>query len=112
MTLHPSLFSPVDLGDLEAQATGWRAVTRAVRPAGHAYTDVGFAPLVTPRALETDQLLGLIADYVHAAEFAKRAGFDGAEVHAANGYLLEQFLRSKTNLRTDAYGGLMTAKAA
>ena len=83
----------------------------AVRPAGQAFTENGFAPHVEPRALETSELPGLVADYVHAAECAKRAGFDGVEVHAANGYLLEQFMRTKTNQRTDAYGGSVENRA-
>jgi N-ethylmaleimide reductase len=83
----------------------------AVKPEGQAFTDTGFQPFVTPRALETNELPGLIADYVHAAECAKRAGFDGVEVHAANGYLLEQFLRTKTNHRTDSYGGSVENRA-
>ncbi|WP_284943548.1 alkene reductase [Acidisoma cladoniae] len=83
----------------------------AVKPIGQAYTESGFAPLVTPRALETSEIPGLIADYVHAAESAKAAGFDGVEVHAANGYLLEQFMRRKTNLRTDNYGGSIENRA-
>lgn len=77
----------------------------AVKPDGQAFTETGFQPFVTPRALETAEIPGLIADYRHAAECAKRAGFDGVEVHAANGYLLEQFLRTHTNHRTDQYGG-------
>ena len=83
----------------------------AVRPEGQAFTEHGFAPHPTPRALETSEIPGLIGDYVHAAECAKRAGFDGVEIHAANGYLLEQFLRSKTNLRTDQYGGSVENRA-
>jgi N-ethylmaleimide reductase len=58
-----------------------------------------------PRALETGELPGIVADYVSAAERAKQAGFDGVEIHSANGYLLDQFLQSKTNRRTDQYGG-------
>lgn len=77
----------------------------AVRPEGKAFTEDGFKPHPTPRALETDELPGIVAQYAHAAACAKRAGFDGVEVHAANGYLLEQFMRSKTNQRTDDYGG-------
>ncbi len=77
----------------------------AVRPEGQAFTEDGFKPHPTPRALETSELPGIVAMYAHAAECAKRAGFDGVEVHAANGYLLEQFMRSKTNRRTDGYGG-------
>jgi N-ethylmaleimide reductase len=59
----------------------------------------------TPRALELDEIAGVIDDYRAAAKRAKAAGFDGVEIHAANGYLLNQFLESKTNHRTDAYGG-------
>jgi N-ethylmaleimide reductase len=70
-----------------------------------AYTYEGFKPLVTPRALETAEISGIVADYAHAAKRAKEAGFDGVEIHAANGYLLQQFLSDKTNKRTDQYGG-------
>ena len=70
-----------------------------------AYTYEGFKPLVTPRALETDEIPGIVKDYAHAAECAKEAGFDGVEIHSANGYLLQQFLSDKTNKRTDRYGG-------
>lgn len=58
-----------------------------------------------PRALETDEIPGIVEDYRRAAEGAKAAGFDGVEIHSANGYLLDQFLQSKTNHRTDVYGG-------
>lgn len=77
----------------------------AIIPAGKAFTETGFQPYVTPRALATDELPGIVADYRAAAIRARDAGFDGVEVHAANGYLLEQFLRDSTNHRTDAYGG-------
>ena len=77
----------------------------AVKPQGQAFTNTGFQPLVTPRALELDEISGVVDQYRHATECARRAGFDGVEVHAANGYLIDQFLRDKTNLRTDAYGG-------
>jgi N-ethylmaleimide reductase len=60
-----------------------------------------------PRALETDEIPGIVEDYRRAAERAKAAGFDGVEIHSANGYLLDQFLQSKTNQRTDQYGGSM-----
>jgi N-ethylmaleimide reductase len=70
-----------------------------------AYTYEGFKPLVTPRALETSEIPGIVADYAHAAQCAKDAGFDGVEIHSANGYLLQQFLSDKTNKRTDRYGG-------
>ena len=69
------------------------------------HTPNGKKDFEVPRALETGELPGVVADYVSAAERAKEAGFDGVEIHAANGYLLDQFLQSKTNQRTDAYGG-------
>ncbi|MGF1483214.1 MAG: alkene reductase [Opitutales bacterium] len=71
----------------------------------YVHTPEGKQPYETPRALETDELPGLVEDYRKAAERAKAAGFDGVEVHGANGYLLDQFLQSRTNERTDAYGG-------
>ena len=69
------------------------------------HTPYGKKPYETPRSLGTDELPGVVADYVAAAKRAKSAGFDGVEVHSANGYLLDQFLQSKTNRRDDAYGG-------
>ena len=66
----------------------------AIRPEGKAFTESGFKDHVTPRALETEELPGIVAGYAHAAECARRAGFDGVELHAANAYLLDQFLRS------------------
>ncbi len=72
---------------------------------GTAFTDTGPQAFVVPRALRTDEIPGIIADYAHAAECAKQAGFDGVEIHAANGYLIDQFLRTGTNHRTDTYGG-------
>lgn len=69
------------------------------------HTPQGKKPYETPRALETDEIATTIADYRAAAQRALDAGFDGIEVHAANGYLLDEFLQSKTNHRTDAYGG-------
>jgi N-ethylmaleimide reductase len=77
----------------------------AVKPEGQAFTETGFKPLETPRALELDEIPTIVAQYGRAAENAKRAGFDGVEIHGANGYLIDQFLRDKTNLRDDAYGG-------
>ncbi|VVE63562.1 NADH:flavin oxidoreductase [Pandoraea anapnoica] len=77
----------------------------AIQPAGQAFTEHGFEPHPVPRALETSEIPGIIEQYRHAAECAKRAGFDGVEIHAANGYLLDQFMRDKTNHRTDQYGG-------
>ncbi len=79
----------------------------AVQAQGQAFTETGMQDLVAPRALDLSELPGLIQQYRHAADCAKRAGFDGVEIHAANGYLLEQFLRRLTNHRTDRYGGLI-----
>jgi N-ethylmaleimide reductase len=77
----------------------------AIKPAGEIYTDQGMQPFVTPRALATDELPTLVEDFRRAAANAKEAGFDGVEIHAANGYLIDQFLRDGTNKRGDVYGG-------
>jgi N-ethylmaleimide reductase len=69
------------------------------------HTPSGKQPYETPRALETSEVAAVVADYRTAAQRAKDAGFDGVEVHSANGYLLDTFLQSKTNQRTDEYGG-------
>jgi len=67
----------------------------------------GFADVSAPRALRTEEIAGVVAQYRHAALMAMEAGFDGVEVHGANGYLIEQFLRDSINDRSDAYGGSM-----
>ncbi|HEU5274718.1 MAG TPA: alkene reductase [Xanthobacteraceae bacterium] len=77
----------------------------ALAPAGKLWTLEGMRPFETPRALATEEIARLLADYRTAAANARAAGFDGVEVHAANGYLIDQFLRSSTNRRTDRYGG-------
>ena len=69
------------------------------------FTAQGFEEVSAPRALERSELAGVVADYARAARNAIEAGFDGVEVHSANGYLLEQFLRDSINDRTDDYGG-------
>ena len=69
------------------------------------------APYETPRALETSEIPGVIDAYRQAAKNALKAGFDGVEIHGANGYLIEQFLQSHTNLRTDRYGGSIENRA-
>jgi len=69
------------------------------------HTPVGKQSYETPRVLETTEIPLVVADYQRAAERAKAAGFDGVEIHAANGYLINQFLDSKTNQRKDSYGG-------
>ena len=83
----------------------------AIKPAGEIYTDQGMQPFVTPRALATEELSGLVEDFRRAAANAKEAGFDGVEIHAANGYLIDQFLRDGTNKRDDAYGGSVENRA-
>jgi N-ethylmaleimide reductase len=77
----------------------------AIRPQGQVFTGQAMKDYVTPRALETGEIPALVARYADAARNAMEAGFDGVEIHAGNGYLLDQFLRSSTNRRTDAYGG-------
>jgi N-ethylmaleimide reductase len=77
----------------------------AIAPAGQAMTREGLKPFVIPRALETAEIAGVIEDYRRGARNAKLAGFDGVELHAANGYLVDQFLRDGSNRRTDRYGG-------
>jgi len=77
----------------------------AVKPSGQAFTESGFKDHVAPRALEESELPRVVEDYRVATRNAKAAGFDGVEVHSANGYLLDQFLRDGTNTRTDRYGG-------
>jgi len=74
-------------------------------------TAEGQKPHVTPRALETDEIPGIVAEFVHAARQARKAGLDGVEIHAANGYLLHQFLAPSSNERSDRYGGSPQARA-
>ena len=84
----------------------------AVAPAGNALTATFEPkPFETPRALETSEIPGIVAAYAQAARNAIEAGFDGVEIHGANGYLLEQFLQSRSNRRTDAYGGSIENRA-
>ena len=68
-------------------------------------------PFVTPRALDRAEIPGVIAAFKHGAENAERAGFDGVEIHGANGYLLDQFLQDSTNRRDDDYGGPIENRA-
>ena len=77
----------------------------AIRPEGDAVTFEGMKPFVEPRALRTDEIAGIVDQYRQAAKRAQEAGFDGVEIHSANGYLLDQFLRDGTNRRDDIYGG-------
>src|SRR5262245_819716 len=77
----------------------------AIAAQGQVFTAAGLQPMVTPRALTVDELPGIVEQFRRGAGNAKAAGFDGVELHGANGYLLDQFLRDGTNRRTDAYGG-------
>ena len=83
----------------------------AIKPAGKAFTYQGLVDYVEPRALEVSELPTIVQDYVHATKCAIAAGFDGVEIHAANGYLLDQFLRDGSNIRTDNYGGSFENRA-
>jgi len=83
----------------------------AIAADGEVFTARGPTKMVTPRALEAHELPGIVAQFQKGAENAKAAGFDGVELHGANGYLLDQFLRDGTNRRTDAYGGSIRNRA-
>lgn len=84
----------------------------AIPATGSAFTaNFERVPFETPRSLTTGELAGVLEDYAGAACNAQDAGFDGVEVHGANGYLIEQFLHSRTNSRTDAYGGSIENRA-
>jgi len=82
-----------------------------VAPEGHVRLLRPMRPYVTPRALELDEIPGIVANFRTGAENALAAGFDGVEVHGANGYLLDQFLQDGTNLRSDEYGGSVENRA-
>ncbi len=83
----------------------------AIKPSGQVFTYQGMQDYETPRALALSELPGIIGDYRTAAQNALAAGFDGVEIHGANGYLLDQFLRDGSNQRTDAYGGSLANRA-
>ena len=83
----------------------------AVQANTKTYLDHGFDAVSMPRALEIDEIEGVLRDYARAAANAKRAGFDGIEIHGANGYLIDQFLRDGVNRRSDAYGGSIENRA-
>lgn len=91
-------------GAAPVSSTSRRAETKT-------FTKDGFVPASTPRALSDDELPALVADYCHAARCAIAAGFDGVEMHAANTYLLEQFLRDSVNDRSGSYGGSIPNRA-
>ncbi|MCW1243875.1 alkene reductase [Pseudomonas sp. SAICEU22] len=83
----------------------------AIKADGEIYTAEGLKPYELPRALALDEIPGVVDDFRQAAVNAKLAGFDGVEIHGANGYLIDQFLRDGTNQRTDAYGGSIENRA-
>ena len=83
----------------------------ALPVAGEAFTHNGKVAIPTPRALETSEIRGIVEQFRKGAENAKAAGFDGVELHGANGYLLDEFLRDGANQRTDAYGGSISNRA-
>lgn len=77
----------------------------AIPAKGQAFSPTGFKDFETPRALDTDEIPGIVEDFKKGAQNAKEAGFDGVEIHGANGYLLNQFLEDGSNRRGDRYGG-------
>lgn len=83
----------------------------AIQPAGHVSQMRPLKEFVTPRALELNEIPGVIETYRKGAEYAKQAGFDGVEIHGANGYLPDQFLQDGANKRTDKYGGSIENRA-
>lgn len=83
----------------------------AIKPAGEVFTYEGMKPYETPQAIATEAIPGIIEQYRHAARCAIEAGFDGVEIHGANGYLLDQFLRDGSNQRDDQYGGSIENRA-
>lgn len=83
----------------------------AIAPAGKLFTPEGEQPYPVPRALERDEIPQVVEQFAHAARKAKEAGFDGVEIHGANGYLIDQFLRDGTNQRTDDYGGSLSNRS-
>ncbi|WP_455207388.1 alkene reductase [Kaarinaea lacus] len=83
----------------------------AIKPAGECATYEGMKPFETPRALELDEIPAVVEQFKSGAQYAKKAGFDGVEIHAANGYLIDQFIRDGSNHRTDQYGGSLENRA-
>ncbi|MGD0639454.1 MAG: alkene reductase [Roseiarcus sp.] len=83
----------------------------AIRAKTRTFIETGFAEVSEPRALDASGIAQIVDDYARAAANAKRAGFDGVEIHAANGYLIDQFLRDGVNRREDSYGGAIENRA-
>lgn len=103
---HVGRVSHVDLHGGEAPVA-----PSAIRAEAKTFVNNGFADVSEPRALELDELPGIVESFRQAAANAMEAGFDGVEVHGANGYLLDEFLRETANVRTDAYGGSIENRA-
>lgn len=100
------------ISHVSIQPGGQQPVAPSAIPAGvKTFTHNGFEDTSDPRALDLDEMPRVVADFVHAAAMAKKAGFDGIEVHGANGYLLDQFLKTGSNKRDDAYGGSVENRA-
>jgi len=94
------------ISHVSLQPGGVAPVSSTARVArGKTFTAAGFEDCSVPRALDIGEIPGIVASYGHAARLALQAGFDGVEVHGANGYLIDQFLRDSINDRQDAYGG-------
>jgi N-ethylmaleimide reductase len=91
--------------------SGLPVAPSALKPAGQIMTAQGLQDFVTPHALTTEEVIGVVEEFRRGAANAKRAGFDGVELHGANGYLVDQFLKDKTNQRTDRYGGSAVNRA-
>jgi N-ethylmaleimide reductase len=100
------------ISHVDLQANGAAPVApSAIRAKGKTFVNGGFADVSEPRALELSEIPGIIDDFKRATKNALEAGFDGVEIHGANGYLLEQFAKDGTNKRTDAYGGSIENRA-
>ena len=100
------------ISHVSLQPNGQAPVSSTARPAKtKTFTKDGFVPVSAPRALRTEEIPALVARYRDAARHAIGAGFDGVEVHGANGYLIEHFLRDSINDRTDRYGGPIENRA-
>jgi N-ethylmaleimide reductase len=110
----PARFRPgcrTDRGSSGRPGGGRPLAPSAIRPEAQAFTERGFERIPTPRALGTEELPGIVEEYARAARNALAADFDGVEVHAASGYLIDQFLRDPTNRRGDRYGGSIENRA-
>ena len=99
------------IGHPDNKATPDIVAPSAIAAPGAMITADGQKPHPTPRALETDEIDAVVSEFVHAARQAVAAGLDGVEIHAANGYLIHQFLAPSSNIRTDGYGGTAEKRA-